>query len=142
MFFFIRRLGLSIYCLPQNILDPKNICNFSYPKKYSHPAHTLILRKKPKVYRMTPKTSPVFVIYPQNLHTPKIIIFLKALKNIEIQDFELQKNNLSLRTCIYTKIHVSEYPPTHIHIPFASGCEKRTLQKQDEETDTNYNLSI
>ena len=34
--------------------------------------------------------------YPQNLHTPKIFIFLKTLKGIEIQNFEPQ-NGASLR---------------------------------------------
>ena len=38
--------------------------------------------------------------YPQNLHTPqKILIFLKTPKNIEIQNFEPQKNEPSLRLC-------------------------------------------
>ena len=41
--------------------------------------------------------------YPQNLHTPKNIYFLKIPKNIEIQNFEL-KNNPSLR--IYKNVRV------------------------------------
>ena len=50
---------------------------------------------------MTPKE------YPQNLHTPpKIFIFLKTPKNIEIQNFEPQK---MVRVYVYVKI--SEYPP-------------------------------
>ena len=46
--------------------------------------------------------------YPQNLHTPKIFIFLKTPKNIEIQNFEPPKNSLSLRTC--ENIRVSPPP--------------------------------
>ena len=45
--------------------------------------------------------------YPQNLHAPKIFIFLKTLKNIEIQNFEPPKNYPSLR--MYENIRV---PPT------------------------------
>ena len=40
---------------------------------------------------MTPK------IYPKNLRTPKILFFLKPQNNIENQNFELQKNDPSLR---------------------------------------------
>ena len=41
---------------------------------------------------MTPKK------YPQNFHTPpKKTFFLKTPKNIEIQNFEPQKNDPSLR---------------------------------------------
>ena len=54
---------------------------------------------------MTPK------IYPQNLHTPKIFIFLKTQKNIEIQNFEPPK---MVRAYVYVKI--SEYPPWAQHI--------------------------
>ena len=44
--------------------------------------------------------------YPQNLHTPKNIYFLKTPKNIEIQNFEPKK---IIRAYVCTKI--SEYPP-------------------------------
>ena len=40
---------------------------------------------------MTPKASPASddpSKYPQNLHTPKIFVFLKTPKNIEIQDLK------------------------------------------------------
>ena len=49
---------------------------------------------------MTPKK------YPQNLHTQKILIFLKTPKNIEIQNFDPQK-----MTQAYLRIKISEYPP-------------------------------
>ena len=57
---------------------------------------------------MTPKK------YPRNLHTPKIFIFLKTKKNIEIQNFEPKKNDLSLR--MYENIR--ELPPP----PPPPGC--------------------
>ena len=49
---------------------------------------------------MTPKK------YPQNLHTPKNIIFLKTPKNIEIQNFEPKKMGRA-----YVCVKISEYPP-------------------------------
>ena len=49
---------------------------------------------------MTPKK------YPQNLHTPKIFIFLKTPKNIEIQNFEHQNMTLA-----YVCMKISEYTP-------------------------------
>ena len=45
--------------------------------------------------------------YPQNLHTPKIFIFLKPPKNIEMQNFEPKKKI----TRAYVCIKFSEYPP-------------------------------
>ena len=58
---------------------------------------------------MTPKYSPNLwrpppPQYPQNLHAPKIFIFLKAPRNIEIQNFEPPKNDSSLR--MYENIRV------------------------------------
>ena len=49
---------------------------------------------------MTPKK------YLQNLHTQKIFIFLKTLKNIEIQNFEPPKI-----TRAFVCMKISEYPP-------------------------------
>ena len=52
---------------------------------------------------MTPKK------YPQNLHTPQnIFIFLKNLKNIEIQNFEPKKMT---RAYVCMKISVYPLPP-------------------------------
>ena len=45
-------------------------------------------------------------IYPQNLHTQKIFIFLKTPKNIGIQNFESKK-----MTRAYVCMKISEYPP-------------------------------
>ena len=47
--------------------------------------------------------------YPQNLHTPKNIHFSDSPKNIEIQNFEPQKNDPSL--CLYEIIRVPPPPP-------------------------------
>ena len=134
MFFFIRKLGPSIYCLPPkysgNISQtPKNICNFWLPKIIS-PSCTLTLRKPLKSLKcieMTSKTSPILLWYIHKIFIPpKIMIFLKPPKNIKIQDFEPPKNGPSLR--IYMKISAPPpLPPTHIL--GAPGCEKRTLQK-------------
>ena len=44
--------------------------------------------------------------YPQNLQTPKILIFLKNQKNIEIQNFEPEKIARA-----YVCVKISEYPP-------------------------------
>ena len=44
--------------------------------------------------------------YPQNLHTPKIFVFLKTPKNIEIQNFE-PKNMARAYVCM----KISEYLP-------------------------------
>ena len=133
MFFFIRRLGPSIYCLPPkyngNISQtPKNICNFGLPKIIS-PSCTLTLRQplKPlKCIEMTSKTSPILLWYIHKIFIPpKIMIFLKLPKNIEIQDFEPPK-----MVPAYVYIWKSQPPPPpHTHILGASGCEKRTLQK-------------
>ena len=58
---------------------------------------------------MTPKK------YPQNLHTKKILIFLKTPKNIEIQNFEPPKNDQSLR--MYENIKSPPPLGTCIHVP-------------------------
>ena len=96
-FFFIRRIGRSIYRLPQ-----KKIGNIKHPKKYlKFFCHakifsfcTFSLRKDPQYIEKTPKTSPICrdpKKYPQNLHTPKILIFLKPPKNNVIQKFKPKK---------------------------------------------------
>ena len=46
--------------------------------------------------------------YPRNLHTPKLFIFLKTPKNIEIQKFEPQN---MVRAYVYMKISV--FPSRH-----------------------------
>ena len=59
---------------------------------------------------MTPKN------HPQKIHTPKIFIFLKTSKNIEIQNFEPQRISPSLRT--YENIRVpGGGPPTPLQPP-------------------------
>ena len=135
MFFFIRRLGPSIYCLPPKYIGnisqtPKNICNFGLPKIIS-PSCTLTLRKPLKSLKcieMTSKTSPILLWYIHKIFIPpKILIFLKPPKNIEIQDFEPPK--WSMPTYIYENLSPPPPPPPHTHILGASGCEKRTLQK-------------
>ena len=103
-FYLIRRLGPSIF---RSL--PKNIRNIKYPQKIFEILATpknipiLYLKKDPKMHRNDPKTSPIFCDdpkkYPQNLHTPKIFIFLKPPKNIENQNFEPPKNSPSLRMC-------------------------------------------
>ena len=60
---------------------------------------------------MTPKIRPICgdpKKYPQNLHTPQFF-FLKAPKNIEIQNFKFKKNNPSLR--MYKNFRVPPPPP-------------------------------
>ena len=59
--------------------------------------------------------------YPQNLHTQKIFIFLKTLKNIEIQNFEPPKMTLA-----YVCMKISEYPTplgvySHFFLHIGSG---------------------
>ena len=121
MFFFIRRLGPSIYCLPPKYISqtPKNICNFGLPKIIS-PSCTLTLRKPLKSLKcieMTSKTSPIFVIiYPQNLHTPKNNDISETPTKYWNSRFWTPKNGPSLR--IYMKISApppSPPPPTHTH---------------------------
>ena len=135
MFFFIRRLGPSIYCLPPKYIGnisqtPKIICNFGLPKIIS-PSCTLTLRKPLKSLKcieMTSKTSSILLWYIHKIFIPpKIMIFLKPPKNIKIQDFEPPK-----MVPAYVYIWKSQpHPPSppHTHILGASGCEKRTLQK-------------
>ena len=134
MFFFIHRLGPSIYCLPPKYIGnisqtPKNICNFGLPKIIS-PSCTLTLRKPLKSLKcieMTSKTSPILLWYIHKIFIPpKIMIFLKPPKNIEIQDFEPLK---MVPAYVYISKSQPLPPPTHTHILGASGCEKRTLQK-------------
>ena len=133
MFFFIRRLGPSIYCLPPKYIGnisqtPKNICNFGLPKIIS-PSCTLTLRKPLKSLKcieMTSKTSPILLWYIHKIFIPpKIMIFLKPPQKYLNSRFWTPKNGPRLR--IYMKI--SAPPPPHTHILGASGCEKRTLQK-------------
>ena len=81
------------------------------------------------------------MIYQQNLHTQKNNHISKTPKILKFK--LLNPPKLSEPTYIYI-YKISEYPPpppTHTHtlILVASGCEKRTLQKQDQGTDTNYN---
>ena len=136
MFFFIRRLGPSIYCIPPKYIGnisqtPKNICNFGLPKIIS-PSCTLTLRKPLKSLKwieMTSKTSPILLWYIHKIFIPpKIMIFLKPPKNIEIQDFESPKM-VPAYVYIWKSQPPPSPPPTHTHILGASGCEKRTLQK-------------
>ena len=90
-FFFIRRLGPSIYPSPKknirNFKQPKkNIWNFSNPKKYPHSVQWP-QEKTLKCIEITPKYRPISWTpkkYPQNLHTKKKYIFLKTHENIEI----------------------------------------------------------
>ena len=136
MFFFIRRLGPSIYCLPPKYIGnisqtPKNICNFGLPKIIS-PSCTLTLRKPLKSLKcieMTSDPSNFVMIYPQNLHTPQNNDISETPLKYWNSRFWTPKNGPSLR--IYMKISppLPPPPPTHTHILGASGCEKRTLQK-------------
>ena len=97
-FFFIRRLGPSIYCLPpppppkkkniRNIKHPKKSLKFCKRKKYPHSVH-LPWEKTPIYIEITPITSPVLWWPPKNIH--KIFIFLKKKSNMEIQNFDSQK---------------------------------------------------
>ena len=48
--------------------------------------------------------------YPQNLHTPKSIHYLKTPENIEIQNFEPQR-----MTRAYVCMKISEYPPLGVY---------------------------
>ena len=120
MFFFIRRLGPSIYCLPPKYIGnisqtPKNICNFGLPKIIS-PSCTLTLRKPLKSLKcieMTSKTSPILLWYIHKIFIPpKIMIFLKPPKNIEIQNFEPPK-----MVPAYVYIWKSQPPPPPPHPP-------------------------
>ena len=56
---------------------------------------TLTLRKSPKIYRNDPQKVPRFMMNSVKIHNsiipPKIFIFLKTPKNIEIQNFEPPK---------------------------------------------------
>ena len=96
-FFLIRRVGPSIYCsLPKfeisGILDFLDL-NFNSPQNIPTPKYSPILQWPPK--------------YPQNHHTPKIFIFSKSRKNIEIKYLLTQK---VARAYIFF-MKVSEYPP-------------------------------
>ena len=96
-FFFIRRIGPSIYRLPPkkigNIKHPKKIFYFFATQKYSLSVH-LPLEKTLKYIEKTPKTSPILSwplknilksSYPQNIH------FLKPPKNNVIEKFKQKK---------------------------------------------------
>ena len=97
-FFFIRRLEPSTYPSP-----PKNIRNFKHPKKTFEIFAT---KKKPlsvpwpqekilKCIEMTPKYGPILWLpskkYPQNIHTQKLFIFLKAQKILKLKISDPQK---------------------------------------------------
>ena len=58
--------------------------------------------------------------YPQNLHTPKIFVFLKTPQNIEMQN--LEPKNVT-RAYVYMKI--SEDPPPLL------GCDHPLCLKHD-----------
>ena len=91
-FFFIRRLGPSIYRSP-----PKNIWNFKHPQKIFEilatqkisPFCTFTLRKDPKLHRNYPKYSPILWWPPKKIHkifTPqKIFIFWKSKKILKFK---------------------------------------------------------
>ena len=63
---------------------------------------------------MTPKYGPILWWPQKNIHKifipPKIFIFLKNQKNIEIQIFDPQKMTLA-----YVCMKISEYPPLGLH---------------------------
>ena len=75
---------------------PKNIWNFNNPPKISPILYMYLdlLEKTLKCIEITPKYSPI-LLWTKNIHQiflpPKIFIFLKTPKNIEIQNFEPQK---------------------------------------------------
>ena len=89
---------------PASTVHPqKNIRNFRHPKKILEilatpkniPILYLDLKKDPKLHRNDPQTSPI-CDDPQKISTkssypPKIFIFLKIQKNIEIQNSEPKK---------------------------------------------------
>ena len=123
MFFFIRRLGPSIYCLPPKYIGnisqtPKNICNFGLPKIIS-PSCTLTLRKPLKSLKcieMTSKTSPILLWYIHKIFIPpKIMIFLKPPKILKFKILNPQK--WSQPTYIYENLSPPPLPPppTHTH---------------------------
>ena len=112
-FFRIRRLGPSIYCS-----HPKNIRNFKHPQKIFEILATqnnisilyLDLKKTLNCIEMTLKLAQ-FCDHPKKnilkiFIPPKIFIFLKTPKNIEIQNFEPQKIARA-----YVCVKISEYPP-------------------------------
>ena len=97
-FFRIRRLGPSIYRSPPKISGisntPKNIWNFSNPKKYPNSV-PWPWKKTLNCIEMTLKLAQ-FCDDPKKISTKswypkKIFIFLKTQKNIEIQNFEPKK---------------------------------------------------
>ena len=87
---------------PASTVHQKKIFrNFKHPKKIfkilatqkNIPILYLDLKKDPKLHRSDPQTSPILCDDPQKISTkssypPKIFIFLKTSKNIEIQNFE------------------------------------------------------
>ena len=79
-----------------------------------HPIMYIDLKKKTlKCIEMTPKYSPI-LWWPKKISTkssypPKIFIFLRTPKDIEIQNFEPQENDTTLR--MYENIRV--LPPPH-----------------------------
>ena len=73
--------------------------------------------------------------YPQNLHTPKIFIFLKTLKGIEIQNFEPQ-NGASLR------MNENIIVPPPLHPLLADRNRGRGVQTQITEKKTLIRVFI
>ena len=117
-FFFIRRIGPSIYRLPQkkigNIKHPKKYLNFFLPRKIFSFC-TFSLRTDPQYIEKTPKTSPI-LSWPQKISTkssyPQNINISETPQNNVIQKFKpkkkkKKKKNPSLR--MYQT--VSEPPP-------------------------------
>ena len=97
-FFFIRRLGPSIYYSTRKYQEfqapQKDIWNFSNPKKYP-PFCTLTLRKTIKCIEMTPKYSPILWWPPKNIHKilmpQKIFIFMKTQKIMKLKFWNPKK---------------------------------------------------
>ena len=83
---------------------------------------------------MTTKYSPILWWPPkiiQKIFIPqKILIFLKTPKNIEIQNFEPQKNDPSLR--MYENIRVPPPPRMGLHgwlAPLLIICNKSSISR-------------
>ena len=104
-FFFICRLGLSIYCLPKiirNIKHPKNL-KFLQPQKISHSVH-LPLRKDPKIHRNDTLTSPIFDDPPPPLKCQYLLFTPKNIRNIKHPQkiFEIFATQKITPFCIFT----------------------------------------
>ena len=70
----------------------------------------MTLKKILKCIEITPKNRPILWWSPKNIFKifipPKLFIFLKTPKNIEIQNFETKKMSRA-----YVCMKISEYPP-------------------------------